>query len=294
MFQPLLDSSLDEFLDILTKLEGWSNEERSYNSVYVSIGGKQNEPHQIFNYPTEIKGQKFRSNASNQMLPSFIANRRPDSRGDQIPDRILVIAVDTFRSEDEWNNNVRLLQGSQQTKKQSDTCNVNSLFDILLWNQEINSRTLSPFIYTISKLAFENGVSPNQFMICNYIRFSSPNEPEAVIEDYVPEQIQRLLDPTPYASQFYQWYGPSFYTYNLIYCFKEYDVWRSMYQTQLFHMFQRYSGKFHLRPSVFDSMKEACEDDSKLLVVVNQFLRCSVDITESYRKRGEIGSNLLM
>jgi len=282
MFQPLIDSSLEEFLNILTNLEGWTDEMHPYNSIYVSIGGKQNETHQIFNYPTEIKDKKFRSNASNQMLPSFIANRRPDSRGDQPPDRILVIAVDTFRSQEEWEKNVRLLQ------------NKNTLFDILLWNQEMNSRTLNPLIHTISKLAFEYGVSPSQFLICNYIRFSNPNEPEAVIEDYVPQQIQLLLDPTPYASRFYQWYGPSFYTYNLIYCFKEYDIWRSMYQTQLFQMFQRYSGRFHLRQSVFDCMKEACEDDSKLLVVVNQFLRCSIDITESYRKRGEIGSNLLM
>jgi hypothetical protein len=290
MFQALDNSSLEEFMGILQNLEGWTDEKQPYNSIYVSIGGKQNDLYHIFNYPAHLKDKKFRSNAPFQMIPAFIANRRPDSRGDQPQDRILVVVIDTFRNPEDWTANCRVLRNQSQSRDGT----FSSLFDVLLWNQEINTRTLTPIVQGFIHMISKYNIAPAQFMMCNYIRFSHPNEQEIAIEEYVPTQIQSIINETPYSKRFYQWYGPSLYTYNMVYCYKDFNTWKSMYYTQLHTLFERFSRDFPVRQMTIQTMKEECEDNTRIINMLNQFMRFSVDITESYRKRGELASNLLI
>jgi hypothetical protein len=289
MFQALDNSTLEEFTEIFQQLEGWTDKTRPYNSIYVSIGGKQNELYQTFHFPPEIKDKKFRSNASFQMIPAFIANRRPDSRGDQPPDRILLVIIDSFRSTEDWSTNCRIIQNRDQTKSET------SLYDILVWNQDMNTRTLIPTIRAIIQKTAEQNITPRQCMICNFVRFSHPNDQELAIEEYIPIQIQATLDKTPYAKCFYQWWGPSVYTYNIVYCYKDYDICRSMYCSQLHRLFEKYSPEYYpIRQTSIEFIKEGCEEDIRFLNIVNQFAQFNVDITESFRRRGEIASNMMM
>jgi len=288
MLQTLDNTTLEEFLERFQHLEGWTDETSPYNSIYVSIGGKQNEPYHTFQYPTQLKDQQFRTNAPYQMIPSFIANRRPDS-GDKkvVEDRILVLIIDTFRTPEEWSTNCRIVQRQIRDTR-------SSICDAILWNMEMNTRTLRPTIQAILKMACVHNIHPNHMMICNYIRFSRPNEQEAIIEDFIPEQIQSSLDETPYMKRFYQWYGPAYYTYNMVYCYSDFHIWRSMYQTQLHHIFDKNCGKYQLNHITMQSIQSNYEEDPRTTAIINKFASCTIDIKESYRKRGEIATNLMI
>jgi hypothetical protein len=290
MFHSLDNTTLEEFLEFFQHLEGWSDEIRPYNSIYVSIGGKQNETYHTFQYPTQLKDTPLRTNAPYQMIPSFIANRRPDSG---VEDRILVLIIDTFRTPEDWSTNCRIIQ--QQMVQRSHLKDTTSgICHAILWNMEMNTRTLVPTIQVILKMACIHHIHPNHTMICNYIRFSHPNDHEAVIEDYVPEKIQSLVDETPYTKRFYQWYGPAYYTYNMVYCYSDFHIWRSMYQSQLHHMFEKHCGKYPLNHITMQSIRNNYEEDSRTSAIINKFASCTIDIKESYRKRGEIASNLMI
>jgi len=282
MIEALDNTTLDEFLTIVRELPGWT--ERPYQSVYVSIGGKQNEPYCTFNYPKSIEKKQFRSNATNQMIPAFIANRR-ETKGLELEQNItLVVVIDSFRSPEEWSTNLRILQN--QIKD-------NTLFDILLWNQEMNTRTLTRTVGEIAKQALLHNVADNQFMICNYVRFSHPNEAEMSIEDYIPTQIQSVLNDTPYDKCFYQWYGYSVFLYNMVYCYKDYHLWRALYSTHLHTLFEKHAACLPIWQNTIQMIRDANDQDPRILSIINQFARFTIDITSSYRKRGELASNML-
>ena len=265
----------EEFIEYVENLSEW----KTYESLYVSIGSKYNDPHQLFNYPTQIKNKKFATNAGEQMVPGFVRYSKKS--------RILVVVIDTFRTTFEWETNHRILETI--LFKSSHTHH----FDIILWNHEINSRSLIPIIECFTKQMNIYSLQPNSCMICNYIRFSHPNESELALEEYIPKNIQIILDKNKqYSKCFYQWYGQTIYLYHLLYCYKEYDFWKMVHYQSLHRIFEQIARERPIDYSLVQLMQIQDYDDPKMLAMLSLFARCSVDIRSRYAKEDELAPTL--
>ena len=248
-------------------LQEWleTNKETKYTDIYVSFGGKQNESFLYFNYPETVRSKKQETNSLYQMIPQFI---RSNSRDEQ---KYLVIVVDRFIKDD---SNIRLIKNVISVPGIAN-------MDVILYNYECKLKTLPSVVQEICKKAEMDQIDPSKLMICNYICFQTPNEFECSMEQKIPESIQSALNRTAFEDQFYQWYGYSIFTYNLIYPYKKYNFMRMMNSSYLisafiksFHDMSVSTKNIYLIVIYLDSLA-----DVRFKKIVAQFMENSYDIT---------------
>jgi len=256
-------SHLQSLLDIQ-----W-NSAAKYNSIYISFGSKFNEAVQFFHYPSTIQNKRYLSNAEFQMVPQFL--REPNilsisggggggggggGSSKHKSRRSLVVVLDDFSG----GNNETLNHLDVPVESASITKNRRILndiiqstllpMDIIMFNYKITTqKSLKQCIECFVKRALLYEIPPSRLMFCNYVRFAHPNAMEMNFEEMIPSTIQKTLDRSQnerYSRCFYQWYGPSVYTYNLIYNYKSYDLHRMLNQTRLVHVFQSILDDTHL------------------------------------------------
>jgi len=228
----------------------WLQVSRPYDRVYVSIGGKINQSEQRFHYPDAVKDNVYSSNAGYQMVPAFLRNSE---------EATLSIVVD----------------------RDFSTCQTiftRQNLDILLVDADV-SLGIKHLIQDIMAYITGRKIPPSHFMICNFIRFSCPNVLEQALEESVPKKIQRYLGRySGYEDCFYQWYGYSIYTYNLVYQYRRYDLIRCLHGCQLIRLFESAFRTLSIHSSNVQLLQGDGESQQKM---VSGFLQCSVDFTES-------------
>jgi hypothetical protein len=225
-------------------------ESNAYQNIYVSLGGKFNEPLVCYN---DIK---MKANSEYQMIPGYLRNTAEKS---------LVIIIDVFLDPLNRDTNTKLLDSVIK-----DSPNI----DVILLNNEITSKSLKTILRTILMFAKSKNIHSSKYLFCNYIRFISPNQMETILEMKLPSKIQRVHNEFPeYSNGFYQWYGQRIQTYNLIYNFKKYHYgWLSQH-SRLSLLFQKYYEKTQL------NMGNTCLLMMQAEKVVESFLHNSFDIT---------------
>ena len=245
-------------------LQEWL-QERVYTNIYVSIGGKQNEPFHHFNYPETVRSKKHETNSLYQMIPQFI---RSDY---QTETKYLVIVIDRFIKDDP---NIRLIKNIISIPGLAN-------MDIVLYNYECKLKTFPSVIQQICKRAEIDRIEPSNLMICNYICFQTPNEFEFSMEQKLPELIQSTLNGTIFEDQFYQWYGYSIFTYNLIYPYKKYNFSRMMNSSYLLSAFIKTFQEVSIstKNARLLTTFSASLVDVRLKKAIEQFLENARDIT---------------
>ena len=195
---------------------------KKYDHIYVSIGGKFNEPtlslQKVRHYPT---------NAQYQLIPEFLRNSTDQQH--------LILVLDEFTNQESIDINCRILKNNRT-----------SSMDIAIFNTHISingpvsgSLSIDSIIESILDLAKKMDISPKNTMFCNYIVFCNPNQIEYKLEESLPVTIQQIFDRPPnkeYAECFYQWYGATFYFYNLVYQYKKYCTMRLIFISELLHL----------------------------------------------------------
>jgi len=250
-----------------TNIQEWlqENQEQKYTNIYVSIGGKQNEPFLYFNFPETVRSKKHETNSLFQMIPQFI---RTDYRDNT---KYLIIVMDRFVKDDP---NIRLIK------------NIISLpgianMDIVLYHHECKLKTLPSTVQEICKKAEMDEIEPSKIMICNFICFQNPNEFEYSMEQKIPETIQAVLNNTKFIDRFYQWYGYSIFTYNMIYPYNKYNFWRMMNSSYLVATFIKLfcDKSISIKNVYLLSVHSESILEIRLKKIITQFLESSLDIT---------------
>lgn len=191
-FHSILSGDLSEFSSKLDALK-YSR----YDYIYLSIGGKLNEPCVTFQKP---KIQTIGSNAQYQLVPEFLKKRHDDIH-------CLIIAIDHFNHRESYETNKQYLMNY-------------SNFDTILVNKFFNLSYLETFIQILLTFVSTTDVDPANFMIANYIRYlNNPNELEAKLEFGIPDKIQQalnLFEDKRYCKCLFQWFGYNLFLYNMI------------------------------------------------------------------------------
>jgi hypothetical protein len=250
----------------------------SYDSAYISLGGKYNEPTVSFRSPAYLAGHDFPSNTQYQMFPMFI--RFPKKRDT----RCLVIIVDNFQNDEIREINQKLIERATSQFAH---------LDVVLYDTTLHIRDIRPFTQSVVDWAFARGITPEKCIFANYIRFRGCSSIEtAQFEVDIPRTIQNVLNESKvYAGCLYQWFGFQYYTYNLLYSYGKYDMSRHLKVIMLFHecaeATQVVSGNAsHL--FMFDLAREKHNKS-----VLTEFLKHTLDIT-SYAKHGDVLSSKMI
>jgi len=257
LYELLGDASISHLQSLIDTQ--W-NSATKYNSIYISFGSKFNEALQFFHYPSTIQKKRYLSNAEFQMVPQFLREPNILSTGggslNHQSRRSLVVVLDDFSNagNETLNHLDQPVESASIIKTRrilNDVIQSTLLpMDIVMFNYKITTqKSLKQCIECFVKRALLYEISPSRLMFCNYVRFAHPNMTELNFEEMIPSTIQKILDRSQnerYSRCFYQWYGPSVYTYNLIYNYKSYDLHRMLNQTKLVHVFQSILGDAHL------------------------------------------------
>jgi len=204
----------------------------NFDTLYVSLGGKFNEAQLSFNYPQEISRVNYTTNASYQLIPQFLRNR-------DVPQKTLIIALDDFSSPELLAKNQHIV-GATISRQESH-------MSIVLFNYLGSQIFITKFAKYIVKQMCKWEMDPKKCMICNYIKFMRPNPHEIVFESQIPVLIQEVLNQTEneqYSACFYNWFGYSIYTYNIIYNYKTYIF--SLLHSDLFVLLNKTLKNVHL------------------------------------------------
>lgn len=189
--------------------------------VYISIGSKFNEQSVDFSY----KKREQYSNALNQMIPTFTYPYSCEKD-------TLLLVVDDFHDNESLLKNYSILQNIRPDFPHMKIFLVDYLINI----QNIN------LLISILMDSINPKINPDQFMLCNFIRFKSPNIQDSQLENQLPPKIYNLLknyQEGQYSKKFYQWYGYSYYTYNYVYNYESYRNIHMLHIRPIFHMLEK-------------------------------------------------------
>ena len=189
--------------------------------VYISFGSKFNEHNVDFTYQ---KRNKY-SNALNQMIPNFIypCSYEKDT---------LLIVIDDFHDNESLLKNQHMLEHMTMDLPYAKIFLVDYLINIQ--NIDLLMTTLMNYI--------SPKISPHLFMLCNFIRFKSPNDLDSQLETQLPIKIHNFLknyQNGQYSNKFYQWYGYSYYTYHYVYNYESYRHSYMLHIRPIFHMLEK-------------------------------------------------------
>jgi hypothetical protein len=279
-----------------------------YDSLYVSIGGKINEYAVRFAKPAVLSNYDFASNAQYQMVPAFI--RFPRSRSSST----LVVVVDDFSDPD-----LRVVNQSVVDHLQQKHTHIH----VVLYDTKLAVETLDDFAKSLVQWIVAQNLPSEKCMIANYLRFrSSLSVLDSQLEFKTPRAIQnalnaytihtpepKLLDATkphhnilnpliklkpvtPYSGILYQWFGYQYYTYNILFAYKEYNAYMLKHLTvmnvlnECCDMTMLVSGNVS-NMFMFDKSREP-----KTKELLLQFLEHSVDITSYPKEASAICSRM--
>jgi hypothetical protein len=233
----------------------------TYQSIYTSFGSKQNEVYVSSNsssLPERV------TNASYQMVPSFMRNITDDARG-------LVIVIDDFHDNDSLLQNENIL---------TDLSTQFTWLDFIIVDAYLTKNVLYSILQSITNFANSTHILPNDFKISNFIRFRQPNSTEQALEIWIPDFIQRILDTLhdgKYNHSYYQWFGYSFYTYDYMYCYKTYKIAYMFYTTTIYDILHKSLITTRLNEyNIIDVQYYVNERDKRLLHVWGQFKANSI------------------
>ena len=220
-----------------------------YEQIYVSIGGKYNEPF------VEISRVRTPTNALNQMIP--------------IQSDIFILVLDDFGDKVEINTE-KITQRIQDTNNHVVLCDLHLT---ILQIQEI--------ITTIISLMKKHNWNSEQCIICNFIRFLHPNQHEYQFETNIPTAIYRVLEPK-FQSCFYQWFGYHPILYSMVYQYKNFDLTFRLYGLALFSLLRK---NFHSNTATHMEFLEADEkmqtsENKKEKKLWEQFTKYAFDFVE--------------
>jgi hypothetical protein len=244
-------------------------ETMKYESVYVSIGGKQTIETQTFNYPDKVKGNIYRNHSRFQMIPGFLRKSELNQ---------LIIVIDNFSDKENQMKNHNILANIIKTYEMP-RCH------ILLYDHYGTVESIISLIQQICSVSYSNNIGENNLMICNYIRFTNPNKHDCNFEDRLPIYIQKWLDGSKYKSYancFYQWHGLGFFAYNLIFQYKTYNFARLSNWSRLVKMFELYFIDKQITAETDHVLFRSTVVDDRTCKSFDVFLKYNYDIT-SYR-----------
>jgi hypothetical protein len=210
--QTVFSGDADRLFSIIREL----NNDGTFTKVYVSIGGKFNDPLVSFNQAKLIDRRtnqpiiaKAATNALQQMVPDFLLFNSSD--------RILVLVVDDFKyGSSNYEINQKIIKRGLSESE--------STIHVILFDQICAPRSLTVFLEKLTNFASENLISEKNFIVCNYVKFlNNPNSTERDSENVIPETIQTALnkfESGKYSYCFYEWFGYNFYLYNFIYNYR--------------------------------------------------------------------------
>jgi hypothetical protein len=242
----------------------------SRTMLYVSIGGKYNEPAVFFHHPEMIKNHAISTNAIKQMVPSFLLCR-------SMTTRIIILVIDNFSDPTNKAVNKKLISNR--------LC---SNMEAVLINQDLTKNNICPLIESICRIGIDLQVDADDFMICNYIKFKNePRRAEAELEEWLPTLTQSVLNRPEfsiYIDCLYEWFGYRFYLFNFIY------RWRL--STMLFMNYRKISLQFErfLRDRPFDIMYDS---DIVKMTKKTHFWGCVYDITSTTNDSENVGKMAL-
>jgi len=181
-------------------------------SLYVSLGGKYTEFALTFPKPSHLSSRSFPTNATYQMIPSFL--RYPNRPVDK-PARHVILLLDDFETEELREINRHLL---------TDLLSKFPLIEVVLYDRKLLLSDVRPLAEWFVEFARDLRISPHRCMICNFIRFRGcPSIDLSQFETDLPRIFQEVLDDSPYTDVLYQWFGHQFMLYHLVYSYKHYD-----------------------------------------------------------------------
>jgi len=188
-------------------------EKKTYDYVYVSLGSKINEETVSFSYPSS--GIVLNSNAEFQMVPMFL-------REQPITNNILCVVIDDFHNKELAKTNEIFME--KITRKHKN-------ISILILNGSISLSNFKDQLSLLLNILSQHKICSTRFMFTNFICFKHPNELQLSFESKLPEVIQRSFDSFLegyYKTSYYQWFNYAYYTYNYIYCYRDYNIHRLM------------------------------------------------------------------
>jgi hypothetical protein len=249
----------------------------AYDAIYVSIGGKFNESRLRFHKPSILSNYEFPTNAIYQMVPAFIRFSAKT--------RALVIVIDDFSDPSLRQTNQTILESIR------DKCPhiTPVIYDIIL-----TAENIAGFAKSLVQWIGNSGVAPEKCMIVNYLRFRGcPSVMDSQLENAIPRIIQNALNQAPaYANILYHWFGYQYYTYNIVFAYKEYNTYmlKHLQTLALFaeccEMTQLVSGNVS-NMFMFDLAREP-----KNVRLLLDFCAHSVDITSYAKDPSRICSRL--
>lgn len=194
-----MDTKLS-FTEIQNGLERIFRKHTDISRIYLSIGGKYNEPEVSWGSSAPITTET--ANSELQMVPMFVREGAPA--------RTLILVWDLFHNPANLEANRQILSKLQIRYRH---------ISYVLINNRCSVESLNSFIPYIIDLAARSQINSHNLMICNYVRFKyNPNKDERQAERCIPQTIQQLLnwpEHAPYRNIFYQWFGyhPTLYNY---------------------------------------------------------------------------------
>ena len=279
-----------------------------YDSVYVSIGGKINEHTVRFAKPAVLSDCNFASNAQYQMVPSFI--RYPRSRSS----KTLVVVIDDFSNSELRQTNQIVVDHLQQKHKH---------IHVILYDTILTMETVDDFAKSIVQWIVEQKLAPEKCMIANYIRLRgthsvihsqlefklprviqtalntytiSPKEPKLVDET---KPHHNILNPVvqakpvaPYSGILYQWFGYQYFTYNVVFSYKEYTAYMIHHLAVMNLLNDCCDMTMLVSGNVSNMFMFKASRDSKSLELLLQLLEHSVDITSYSKEANAICSRM--
>jgi hypothetical protein len=237
-----------------------------HDSIYISLGGKQNES------IVSLSETKVMSNAPYQMVPQFL-------RGGS-EEKSLILIIDTFRQEEAGKINRRILN-------QLST----PFTDIVMLNCEITVHGLSKLVNVAIEIAKLNNIAPSRYMFCNYVKFYHPNDSELNLEMIIPEALQICHNKTIYRNGFYQWYGYNTQLYNTIYCYKKYQTAHLCHFVALKQILSKLK---NMQLSINTIMMLQMEDFKKeAQKILSLFMEYNYDITANAYDASHLATNYM-
>jgi hypothetical protein len=203
----------------------------SKDLVYISFGSKLNERTLESGYLHPDYTYANRVNAGYQMVPFFLCSNsgpRQHLLCEERPCRVLNIVIDMFNGEEDIENSKRYITESLTNKRELDESletanitqyfvNITSVKDGIF--QDMLSKGKNPYIadehhifletlsYILCKKMRENGIIEKNFMLCNYIKFKSPNSSEDKIGKKASESFASVMKENGYENSYYEWFG---------------------------------------------------------------------------------------
>jgi hypothetical protein len=272
-----------------------------YDSLYISIGGKINEHSVRFSKPAILTDYDFQSNAQYQMVPAFV--RYPRSRSSQT----LVVIIDDFSDPDLRLVNETVIDQIHDKHKH---------IQIVFYDTKLVIDTIDDFAKSLVQWIVEQNLAPEKCMIANYLRFRGTHSVlDSQFEFKVPRVIQNALNaytilpnsPTetsnpekphhklmnpipkpkqvaPYSGILYQWFGYQYYTYNIVFSYKEYNAYMLKHLTVMNLLHECCDMTTLVSGNVSNMFLFEKSREPKSIELLLTFLQHSVDIT-SYSKQ---------